>query len=318
MNIVQSCSHYQFPAKGSAGAERIVERVSRGLVKLGHKVYLLGAKGSTTDTGAIVVDSIPDDADIIHLHGVQMEKQEEYNKLPKPWVGTIHGGGMETDPQFLTAVRNHPNIICVSKFVADRLGCQAFVHSCASPEEFEYKEAKGNYFLYVASFGWGMQKGLDVFINLSRRISSAQFMIAGSGGSEVFLNQLSLLCATSSNLRYIGEINGKEKSHWLSNAKAMIIPTHLADACPTTVSESLMCGTPVIGSTNGSLPEIVPPSVGFVCLSISDYMKAIVNINKIRPSDCRDYAEKNYSDMAAAKKHLIYYESMLKNKRVVI
>jgi glycosyltransferase involved in cell wall biosynthesis len=320
MNIVQSCSHYQFPAKGSAGAERIVERLCRGFVKLGHKVYLHGAKGSTTDTGAIVVDSIPDDADIIHLHGVQMEKQDQYNKLPKPWVGTIHGGGMETDPKFLTAVRNHPNIICVSKFVADRLHCSAFVHSCASPEEFEYSDTKDNYLLYLAGFGWGMQKGLDVFFQMANLFPGIQFYVAGSGGDPEFVKQVQFKCSQSANLRFLGEINGKDKASYLSKAKALMIPTHLPDACPSTVSEALISGTPVIASTNGSMPEIIPANVGYTCKGSSQYMKAIMNISGklIKPSECRDYAEKNYSDVAAAKKHLIYYQSMLEHKRVVI
>lgn len=81
---------YEFPAKGSAGSERIVERLCRGFVKLGHKVYLKGKPNSKTDTGAIIVDYIPDDVDIIHKHGFEIEKESEYNSWGKPWVSTIH------------------------------------------------------------------------------------------------------------------------------------------------------------------------------------------------------------------------------------
>lgn len=316
MNILQMCDHYQFPARGSAGAERIVERVSRGLVKLGHKVYLLGAKGSITNTGAFIVDSIPDDTDIIHLHGIQMEKQEEYNKLPKPWVGTIHGGGMENDPKFLNAVKNHPNVICVSKFVADRLGCQAFVHSCASPEEFDYRETKQNYFLYLASFGWGLQKGLDVFIQAAIKFPRNEFYVCGSGGHPDFVEYVKFVCGSQKNMKFIGEVNGEIKKNYLANAKALFVPTHLPDACPTTVSEALMSGTPIIGSVNGSMPEIVSQGCGFVCNTQADYMKAVLNIDKISPRYCRDFAEENYSDVAAAKKHLIYYEKMILTGKV--
>lgn len=315
MNILQRCE-YKFPAKGSAGAERVVERLCRGLTKLGHKVYLWGNEGSIIDTGATVVDSIPDDVDVIHHHGFTLEKEAEYKSWNRPWISTIHGGGMESDTYWLNKVKNHSNILCVSKFVSNRLGCPAYVHTCVSPEEFEYKEKSDDYFLYLAGFGWGTTKGIDVFIELARKIKNKKFYIAGAGGQPQFVEQVKKICQENKNMKFIGEINGKIKSDFLSNAKALIYPTHLPDACPSSVVEALMCGTPVIGSNNGSMPELITKQCGFICNSQSDYMKAILNIEKINRIDCRNYAMENYSDVVAAKKHLLYYENIIKNGRI--
>lgn len=318
MIILQKCE-YQFPAKGSAGAERIVERLCKGLQKLGHKVYLYGKEGSATDTGAEIVSFIPPDVDIIHHHGFCLDRQDEYNSWGKPWVSTIHGGGMEGQ-DFIDAVKNHPNIICVSKFVSDRLYCPAFVHSCVSPEEFTVQENpypfNSPYFLYLAGFGWGVQKGLDIFMQLSDKFFRYNFLIAGAGGNEEFVRQIKFMAGARPNTEFIGEVNGAVKSAVLQHATALIYPTKLPDACPASVVEALMCGTPVIGSTNGSMPEIVPPECGFVCDKQTDYMKAIMNINKIDRLKAKQYAEDHYSDIAAAKKHLIYYENKLKHGRV--
>jgi hypothetical protein len=92
MNILLY-SEYLYPAKGSAGSERVVERLCRGFKKLGHKVYLNAKKGSKTDTGAIIVDNIPDDVDIIHHHGFCLDQQDKYNSWGKPWASTIHRRG---------------------------------------------------------------------------------------------------------------------------------------------------------------------------------------------------------------------------------
>lgn len=315
MNIVQYCE-YQFPAKGSAGSERIVERLCRGLTKLGHKVYLYCKPGSITDTGAIVVHDIPDDTDIVHHHGFMVEREHEYALWKKPWVSTIHGGGVENDPTFLNRVKDHPNIICVSKFVADRLGCKAFVHSCASPEELEFENNKENYFLYLAGFGWGAHKGLDIFLQLADKFWKHGFYVCGAGGDPNFVRQIQFVCGTKPNVKFIGEVNGQIKSDYLKKAKALIYPTKLPDASPASVVEALMCGTPVIGSSNGAMPEMVPNGTGFICNSLSDYMKAIININKIDPKYCRSYAEQNYSDLFAAQKHLQYYQNVINNGRV--
>ena len=317
----------KFPACGSMGSERVVERLCRGFVKLGHKVYLRGKPGSTTDTGAIIVNHIPDNIDIIHKHGFEIEKEYEYKSWGIPWVSTIHGGGTENDPSWLRAVNNHPNVICVSKFVSDRLNCPAFVHSCASDEEFEFKatvDPDQGGFLYLAGFGWGMQKGLDVFIDLSRKFPKKRFFIAGAGGHESFVHQIISLCNSQLNLSFLGEINGKTKSNVIGSMDALVYPTHLPDACPASVVESLFCGTPVIGSVNGSMPEIVPAQCGFVCKTQADYMKAAIILstnsartNGISRQKCRDYAVENYSDVAAAKKHLIYYENIIKTGKVI-
>lgn len=315
MNILLY-SNYLYPAKASAGAERVVERLCRGFKKLGHKVYLHAYKGSKTDTGAILVDSIPADTDVIHVHSFCLEDVEKNTALGKPWVGTIHGGGMETDPVFLNGVKNHPNVICVSKFVADRLQCQAFVHTCASPEEFMYQEKKQNYFLYLAGFGWGVQKGLDIFIQLARKFRQYDFYIAGAG-NESFAEELKKAITFDRNIKYLGEVNGQTKANYLANAKALVYPTHLADACPSSVIEAIISGTPVIGSANGSMPEIVPPVAGIICRNIADYMKAIMNIDSKKPEEIRKYAMDNYSDVVACKKHLVYYENVIKTGRVI-
>lgn len=328
MKIALVCD-YKFPAHGSAGTERIVERLLRGFTKLGHETTLVCKQGSTLPedlTKTRILQSIPKDIDIMHFHGVEIEKENYYNSFGIPWVGTIHGGGMENNPNWLRKVNNHPNVICVSKFVSDRLNCPAFVHSCASDEELEYNEVEDHDggFLYLAGFGWGMQKGLDIFIDLSKKFPKSRFFIAGAGGHETFVNQIISLCNSQPNLSFLGELNGKKKSNVLKNVQALIYPTHLPDACPASVVESLFCGTPVIGSANGSMPEIVPPQCGYICRTQADYMKATINMatnwartNTISRKACRDYAVEHYSDVVAAKKHLTYYENVIKVGRTI-
>jgi len=117
------------------------------------------------------------------------------------------GGGMESNSSWLRAVNNHPNVICVSKFVSDRLNCPAFVHSFVSPEEFTFKENKENYFLYLAGFDWGLQKGLDVFISLAKKMKKYNFYVAGSGNQSAFIEFIQKVCFSEQNMKFIGEIN---------------------------------------------------------------------------------------------------------------
>jgi glycosyltransferase involved in cell wall biosynthesis len=301
-------SDYQYPAKGSCGSERVVERLARGFIKLGHKVYLSCYPNSTTDIKGLklVNYTIPDDVDVIHVHGHDLDQEAKYNAFGKPWCSTLHGGGSETDPRWI----NHPKVICVSKFVSDRLQIPAYVHTCYSPEEFFYQEQKQKYFIYLAGFGWGLQKGIGIFISLARKVRSHEFYICGAGNSG-FAEEVKKAIVNDRNVKFVGEVNGQTKAMYLANAKALIYPTQLNDACPSSVIEALACGTPVIGSQYGSMPEIVPEQCGYICKSEADYMKAILDINKIKPTDCRKYAEQNYADTIAAQRHLVYYSNII-------
>jgi glycosyltransferase involved in cell wall biosynthesis len=310
MRIVQRCD-YRFPAYGSAGAERLVESLCKGLRSLGHEVVLWSKPGSKLDFVECVED-FPKDFDIIHHHGWTPQLEGEYNSWGIPWVSTIHGGGMENDPYWLQQANNNPNIVCVSKFVADRINCKAFVHSCVDQDEFRFQEQKQDYFLYLSGLDWGFSKGLDTFIMISKLVRSKKFIIAGSGKNEQIINFVRDQCKDSSNLKFVGEVNGQFKIDLISSAKALIMPTKLPDACPLTVPESLMCGTPVIGSTNGSLPELLNKKIGFNCETMPQYMKAMLIIDKIKPIDCRKEAEERFSSVAAAKKYISLYEKRLK------
>jgi glycosyltransferase involved in cell wall biosynthesis len=310
MRIIQRCD-YQFPAHGSAGAERLVESLCRGLRSLGHDVVLWCKPGSKLDFVECVED-FPKDFDIVHHHGWSPQFEVEYNSWGIPWVSTIHGGGSETDPYWLEKSNNNPNIVCVSKVIADRINCKAFVHSCVDPDEFIFKDKKENYFLYLSGLDWGFAKGLDIFIELARLSPSKTFVIAGSGKNQSIIDFIRHSCKTFSNLKFVGEVNGSNKIDLIANARALIMPTKLNDACPLTVPESLMCGTPVIGSTNGSLPELLNKKIGFNCKTLSEYMKAMLIIDKIKPIDCRKEAEERFSSVAAAKKYISLYEKRLK------
>lgn len=309
MKIIQRCD-YAFPAKGSAGAERLVESLCKGLKQLGHDVVLWCKPGSKLDF-VECVETLPEGFDIINAHGWEPQKEDEYNSWGVPWVNVIHGGGSESDPFWLAKANNNPNIVCVSKVIADRINCKAYVHSCVDPSEFKFRPIKQDYFLYLSGLDWGFAKGLDIFIELAKLTPSKQFVIAGSGKNQEILQFIVQSCEKIKNLKFVGEVNGLTKVNLISDAKALIMPTKLNDACPLTVPESLMCGTPVIGSTNGSLPELLNNKIGFNCATIPEYMKALLVINKIKPADCRKEAEERFSSVSAAKKYISLYEKRL-------
>ena len=113
-------------------------------------------------------------------------------------------------------------------------------------------------------------------------------------------------------LQFIGEVNGKEKAEFIANAKAILLYTRLPDAAPRVISESLISGTPIIGSINGALPELIRDGkTGILCSDERDLPKAILSVKKIKSQDCHDYAADKFSCEKSAENYLQIYKSML-------
>jgi glycosyltransferase involved in cell wall biosynthesis len=301
---------YTAPARDSQGAGRIMEGLAKSFVKMGHEVVL---KANPDSTGGPVplVKEIPSDCDIIHF--CQWHPGFNHDQYGTPWVATLFGGGMETDPEFFRASKQNPHLICVSEFVRNRLDALKYIWNSSDPDDFIYSDKKEDYFLWMAGTDWGESKGLFSTIRLAKKLRF-KLLLAGSGKNQQMIETIKTFC--DDKIQYIGSINGKEKAEILSKAKAFILLTQVGDACPTVVSESMLSGTPVIGSTFGSVPELINNKVGFVCKNDAEFAKAIINIDKIDSKDCRELGLSKMSSDVAAKEYVKTFEKMIKHGTV--
>ena len=292
--------NYTYPAKNSQGSERVVEALTKGFVKLGHET-VMHINPNSKNTPAPVVAEIPQTFDIVHCQG------ENFSNCGIPWISSVHGGGNDSlDAPWKT----DPHFVCVSDYICKLVGKKQFVHSCVDPDDFIYSDKKDDYFLWYSGLDWGWtNKGLDVALSLAKKMGF-KLKIAGAGKNQQIIDEIKRHC--NSKIEYVGPVNGQQKAELISKAKAFIFYTRLNDACPLTVSEALISGTPVIASTNGSLPElIVNEQTGFLCKNENELPKAIANIQKINPEDCRKYAMEHFSNIVACEKYIKLYNNMI-------
>lgn len=298
MRIVQHCE-YTGRAHGAMGSERVVEALTKGFIKLGHEVVMF-VNSNSINMPARVVDYFPQDFDIVHGHGAHL------GGAGIPWVSTVHGGGYDSPT---AAWKGNPHFICVSDFICKLSGNKQFVHSCVDPDDFIYSDKKDDYFIFLSGTDWGEGKGLFTTISLAAKMGF-KLKIAGTGQNQQIIDEIKRRC--NSKIEFLGAVNGQQKAELISKAKAVIMYTRLVDACPLVVSEALISGTPIIGSTNGSLPElIVNGQTGFLCKNENELPKAVANISKINPEDCRKYAMEHFSNIVACEKYLKLYNNMI-------
>jgi glycosyltransferase involved in cell wall biosynthesis len=136
--------------------------------------------------------------------------------------------------------------------------CSFAIYNGLDPEEYEFSEQHEDYFLWVGGLNWGWRdKGLDLFLILAQRNPNKRFVAYGTGSNEIEA-KLRELNKQMANFEFRGELKrGLEHKRAFQKAKAFLMLTQVPEALGRTVLESLSKGTPVIGSANGALPEII-------------------------------------------------------------
>jgi len=101
------------------------------------------------------------------------------------------------------------------------------------------------------------------------------------------------------HIRHVGPVDDEEKNQLLGHAAALLMPIEWDEPFGIVMAEAMACGTPVIGSRRGSIPEVVEEGgTGFVCESTEEMVRAVGRIGELSRKACRRRCEKHFSDRA--------------------
>ncbi len=107
------------------------------------------------------------------------------------------------------------------------------------------------------AFDWGVRKGLDVFIELSKRFSE-DYQIVLVGVDNKTAKQL------PDNIVAIPRTKDKEELAMLYSVADVFVNPTREENFPTVNIEALACGTPVVTFNTGGSPEILDNTCGVV------------------------------------------------------
>ncbi len=114
---------------------------------------------------------------------------------------------------------------------------------------------------------------------------------------------------------WIGEISDDEKSDFLGNARALLFPIQWPEPFGLTMIEAMACGTPVLATPCGSVPEIVIDGVtGYIRPTVDGLVEAVSHLDAIDRATCRAQVEQHFSarSMAIGYEHL--YELLISER----
>jgi glycosyltransferase involved in cell wall biosynthesis len=110
-------------------------------------------------------------------------------------------------------------------------------------------------------------------------------------------------------IRYVGPVDDTEKNDLLGRAAALLMPIEWEEPFGIVMAEALACGTPVIGTRRGAVPEVVDDGVtGFVCDTTEEMAAAVEQIDDIDRAACRKRCERLFSSEAIIDAYEQLYE----------
>jgi glycosyltransferase involved in cell wall biosynthesis len=116
----------------------------------------------------------------------------------------------------------------------------------------------------------------------------------------------------SGNVEYIGEINDKDKSEFLSGAIALLVPIDWPEPFGLVMIEAMACGTPVIAFNRGSVPEVIDDGVtGFIVEDINGAIGAVDRLGHLSREKIRQRFEERFTARRMAQDYLAVYRSMM-------
>ena len=123
------------------------------------------------------------------------------------------------------------------------------------------------------SFDWSFKKGMDVFLELSKRLPSDYVVVLVGTNDEVDQK-------LPENILSIHRTQSQQELAEIYSAADVFINPTREDTYPTVNMEAIACGTPVITFNTGGSPEMIDETCGSIinCDDIDAFEKEILRI----------------------------------------
>jgi glycosyltransferase involved in cell wall biosynthesis len=292
------------PALKYGGTERVIWYLGKELVKMGHKVTYLVAKGSFCDFANVIFINpernlsaqIPTDIDLVHFNAPPSER------IDKPYIVTIHGNSNDFNPLDVNAV-------FVSQNHASRYGSPSFVYNGLDWDDYGVPnlDNKRDYFHFLGKAAWKV-KNVRGAIAVIKATEKERLKVLG--GYRLNLN-MGFRLTLSPRVGFCGMVGGAEKNALLAGSKGLIFPVRWSEPFGLALTESLYFGCPVFGTPYGSLPEIVSSEVGFLSDNCSELAQAVENSAQFSRKRCHEYALETFNAKQMAIAYLEKYTTVL-------
>lgn len=148
------------------------------------------------------------------------------------------------------------------------------------------------------------EKGVKILLTVAKKFSKIfDDMIFVFVGQGPLARELLILQNTLKNIIYRGAVNDKDLPIYYNAADIVVVPSISEEGFGRNIIESLACGTPVIASNRGGIPEVLDSLVGMLIEPTADSLaSAITQLYSDRDkltwlaNNCRIYAQNRFTE----------------------
>jgi glycosyltransferase involved in cell wall biosynthesis len=113
-------------------------------------------------------------------------------------------------------------------------------------------------------------------------------------------------------IEYVGEVSHDEKVRLLQHAMATVFPIQWPEPFGLVMVESMACGTPVLATGHGAVPEVIEDGRSGIIVDSPDQLSAALDrVIRLDPAECRQSAEERFSPARMVADYVAAYEALL-------
>jgi glycosyltransferase involved in cell wall biosynthesis len=329
---------FPVPPTGYGGIEWIVWLLADGLVDAGHDVTLFASGESHTKAKLeAVYEHAPSEligTSLVELHHClhcyeradQFDVINDHSGLPaaalggvvrKPVLHTVHGpldaiGGLVYEQVARVAPR--VGLISISLNQRKPRPDLPWVANCPNALDFSLypvKPHRGDYLLFLGRMSpdKGCHRAIDVAVT-----AGLPLKIAGKRRERAEREYFDEYVRPHLNdrIEYLGEVTHGEKVELLQDARATLFPIEWEEPFGLVMIESMACGTPVVATRYGAVPEVIED--GRSGIIVDDYRQmasALERADMLDPLELRAICEQRFSPERMVDDYLAAYRAAI-------
>jgi glycosyltransferase involved in cell wall biosynthesis len=327
------------PPPAYGGLEAVVDRLVRGFVVEGHEVLLAAPANSACEvpmvpgTAQVDVDApvVGDangetyhaaaayaamaDMDVIHDHTVTGAL---YRHRPAgvPVVATNHGPFEPALNALYAEMARDTAVVAISHHqasTAQGVDIARVIHHGLDVDDVPVGTGHGGYAAFLGRMS--PIKGAREAIQVARTAGVPLRLAAKmreQAEMDYFHHEIEPLLGD--DIEYVGEVDEQGKYDLLGGAVAMLNPIQWDEPFGLVMIEALACGTPVVTTSSGSVPEIVDDGrTGFLRDRLDELAVVLRDAADLDRAACREVAETSFSTRRMVEGHIALYTDLVEN-----
>jgi glycosyltransferase involved in cell wall biosynthesis len=227
-----------------------------------------------------------------------------------PMVTTIHGMSSERIVPVFKRYQDRVSYVAIS--AADRhpeLRYATTIHHGIALDEFPFDPAGSDDLLFFGRIH--PDKGAAEAIEAASR-SGRRLRMAGIVQDQAYHERHVAPAIDGRRVFYDGPVGGEARTRMLGSARALLHLINFDEPFGLSVIEAMACGTPVIASNRGAMPELIEHGVtGFLVDGVDGAVEAIARIGELDRAACRAAVASRFTVDRMADRYLALYRSLV-------